>query len=98
MKKIKYIITTLFVFMLIGVNVSVVSEAENKVTITNEAHANSFVCYEFDWVWVDAGTGFGCNASSGMCSTISNESDCTHYSFSGKPAIIVTPGGPEEPE
>lgn len=92
MKNIKYITTTLFVFILIGVNVSVVFEAENKITITNEAQANRYQCYEFDWDWVDAGTGFGCKSSSGMCSIISNESDCTHYSFSGSPEIIITPG------
>lgn len=77
--------------MLIGVNISVVSEAETEVTITNEVQANNLVCYEFDWQWVDAGTGFGCRSSSGMCSVISNESDCTHYSFSGSPEIIITP-------
>ena len=91
MNKIKYISATLFVFILIGVNVSVVSETENKVTITNEAQANRYQCYEFDWEWVDAGTGFGCKLSSGMCSVISNPSDCTHYSFSGTPEIIITP-------
>jgi len=80
------------VFALVGVNVSVLSIDSEQVSLLNNAEAATLTCYAFDWEWVNAGTGFGCNESSAMCSIISNESDCTHYSFSGDPFIVITPG------
>jgi hypothetical protein len=91
MKKLKYIITTLSVFALVGINVSVLSNDSEEISVLNNAEAATSYCYYFDWDWIDAGTGFGCSASSGLCSIISNWGDCTHYSFSGDPSIIVTP-------
>lgn len=91
MKKIKLIVSVLFVTTLLGVNISVISNAASdySIEILNKAEARN-TCYYFSWQMEDMGTGFGCSESSAWCSDSIDFSNCVIYRYTGKPLIIVT--------